>query len=242
MDSYNGSINDPVSLHKYLYANANPVMYSDPSGYDGELIGQITGIAVLGELNNIIVGAFVGLGMTLLSELLTSTTLYEARNELEASIIVIGTQLNCKFSEIYRDLTIQNVLKTASLTADIDDIFISIKDYVKSRIDELKKNYNGSYQLHHIVAKNDYRAIASRAVIALYGIGIDSDENTILLRTEVHKVLHTPVYHAWVTLNICTPYVYFTTNDDNNDYLACIYVHAALLRLKTSLSILNTLL
>ena len=32
-DSYAGSIDDPVSLHKYLYANANPVMYSDPSGY-----------------------------------------------------------------------------------------------------------------------------------------------------------------------------------------------------------------
>ena len=33
MDSYEGSIDDPVSLHKYLYANANPVMYSDPSGF-----------------------------------------------------------------------------------------------------------------------------------------------------------------------------------------------------------------
>ena len=33
MDSYQGSIYDPVSLHKYLYANANPVMYTDPSGY-----------------------------------------------------------------------------------------------------------------------------------------------------------------------------------------------------------------
>ena len=32
-DTYQGTINDPVSLHKYLYANANPVMYSDPSGY-----------------------------------------------------------------------------------------------------------------------------------------------------------------------------------------------------------------
>ena len=36
-DSYAGSISDPISLHKYLYANANPVMYSDPSGYIGLL-------------------------------------------------------------------------------------------------------------------------------------------------------------------------------------------------------------
>ncbi|GBC61020.1 Rhs family protein [Desulfonema ishimotonii] len=31
-DPYAGRQSEPVTLHKYLYANANPVMYNDPSG------------------------------------------------------------------------------------------------------------------------------------------------------------------------------------------------------------------
>ncbi len=53
MDEYAGSIFESVSLHKYLYANANPVMYSDPSGYltVGELV---TTMAIQGIVSSII--------------------------------------------------------------------------------------------------------------------------------------------------------------------------------------------
>ena len=42
MDAYAGTIFDPVSLHKYLYANANPVMNRDPSGYYTIADGVVT--------------------------------------------------------------------------------------------------------------------------------------------------------------------------------------------------------
>ena len=67
MDTYGGSVFDPTSLHKYLYANANPVSYTDPSGYFslGELVSCQSIMQVLSKswsfiLLNTIKGAIVG--------------------------------------------------------------------------------------------------------------------------------------------------------------------------------------
>lgn len=53
MDSYEGSIDDPVSLHKYLYADANPVSNSDPSGYFTLIDSEAT-TGIQGALNKIL--------------------------------------------------------------------------------------------------------------------------------------------------------------------------------------------
>jgi len=45
LDPYAGNLADPQSLHKYLYSHANPVAFSDPSGYFAEplLLGGQSG-------------------------------------------------------------------------------------------------------------------------------------------------------------------------------------------------------
>ena len=74
MDSYSGSINDPVSLHKYLYANANPVMYSDPSGYMS--LGEVATVgAVIGALSS----GLITVGMNILKN-------YDETGELKCDV------------------------------------------------------------------------------------------------------------------------------------------------------------
>ena len=46
MDTYGGSLSDPMSLHKYLFANSNPVMHCDPSGHEATLQGIVTAMTI----------------------------------------------------------------------------------------------------------------------------------------------------------------------------------------------------
>jgi len=62
LDTYEGSRSDPQTLHKYLYAHANPVMGVDPSGMFQEysLAGQGVKVAVTMDLT---LGLYAAIGM-----------------------------------------------------------------------------------------------------------------------------------------------------------------------------------
>ena len=65
MDAYQGSIYDPVSLHKYTYTSGNPVMYQDVSGYSE---GKLENIAAGMTINMLLISAAVVYNSNILNQ------------------------------------------------------------------------------------------------------------------------------------------------------------------------------
>ncbi|WP_417532048.1 putative Ig domain-containing protein [Marinobacter lipolyticus] len=57
MDTWMGNNHDPVTLHKYLYANADPVTYTDPTG-NFSIGGMMSGIGTMANLSMRAYGAY----------------------------------------------------------------------------------------------------------------------------------------------------------------------------------------
>ena len=72
MDTYEGSIYDPDTLHKYMYANGNPVTYSDPSGNMFDLSSSTLAAGIQGIMNNIVQISYRGVISGLINMTLTA--------------------------------------------------------------------------------------------------------------------------------------------------------------------------
>lgn len=93
-DSYAGSIDDPVSLHKYLYANSNPVMYIDPSGYEGtaiEAVGSCSIVSALASTNTL---NAVGILKSIMSSLAATYVTVSCTYDILDDIVTLITDLS----------------------------------------------------------------------------------------------------------------------------------------------------
>ena len=115
MDSYEGSIDDPVSLHKYLYANANPVSNSDPSGYN--TVAELeTTTGIQGVLNQItmpnpkalmdLVGGIIDVGRDVISTIRDGQEKHLDTKEIAINVAAglitsLATNLSCLITQFF---------------------------------------------------------------------------------------------------------------------------------------------
>lgn len=123
MDTYEGSIYDPDTLHKYLYANGNPVKYSDPTGNfsavtmaAGMAINDcvttaynvhLMGILYLTAAISVKAFAIVAFGMSAADTIMCFVLLVASVNEKNTKgILVYGTLMILSLISLYENYSI----------------------------------------------------------------------------------------------------------------------------------------
>jgi len=146
MDMYAGTLDNPVSLHKYLYANANPVMYTDPSGYFS-LAETSVAQGIQSTLNSVIVPYFNVKKIMLWANL--AVTMYDVAQQVrlifagEANIfglalaiakgMITQALLNCALTAVLGEAA-TTVLKIIGITQNADSFIEAVKSGDPERI------------------------------------------------------------------------------------------------------------
>ena len=139
MDTYAGTLDNPVSLHKYLYANANPVMYTDPTG-NFSLMETSIAQGIQATINDVIVPAFNA--KKLMSWANLAVTAYDVAGQMrlilagEANVLglafalakgmVVQALLNCALTAVLGETAV-TVLKVIGIVQDTGSFIEAVK-------------------------------------------------------------------------------------------------------------------
>lgn len=191
MDTYQGSLFDPVSLHKYLYANANPITYCDPSGYFVDVIYEANydlGVIKIGmELIAKVVG--IGIAATVVFSLneLISECIIDVAGGLISSIEICQTYLwEAVHTEVYY-ITHPNVY-AHKLPNNIPKGRKYQEAFAISKYDDLKRSY---------VKMTFLEAIAALAVDINLNKALSLSSRFTVSKDKVDKIKNSCSYHIF---------------------------------------------
>ena len=168
MDSYQGSIYDPVTLHKYRYANANPMMYTDPSGYSAlGLAVRIDAESTLRISQIMYDSTIFKIGMKVLSALRTVKLFNIIRNLVITSAVVVifvssGLNGTSRWAICFNRYAENDVL--SEIPEDVEEESLSDEEETSEDSDALDEKEEGRRALDQLgkELEDEYRHNGSR--------------------------------------------------------------------------------
>lgn len=217
MDTYQGSTFDPITLHKYLYANANPVMNCDPTGNMAAalLLGGYASMDIEVSHDTWCLNVY----RTLMASLNTSVDTYIVKNAIGLALISYATYLGGKLQTVILETQINNTLcdvLVGTSESMINNILLinsylnSLLITVASELSDYWNNNNNNNNLHHIVPRKQWYAAPAREILRRVNIDIEDSINKVLICTKTHRAIHSAtvqlLYCSWIDILLICSY------------------------------------
>jgi RHS repeat-associated protein len=185
-DTYAGRQAEPLTLHKYLYANANPGNLSDPSGLfamsmtDVNLVLQTVTVLALMQYNTIQTGSYQPEKLGGFGEDSRPPTILDAifawKNTWTPEPLGGMEGVKPNFSN--------HTGHSRNLDDFISYVFTADTSELRKNMANDGRSVPADYSAHHIIPGNLQRAADARAILASKGIDVNDAENGVSLRTQ----------------------------------------------------------
>ena len=204
-----------IGYNAYVYCANSPVIYKDASGESITLV--ICGVTLGAKAIIGLVGAIIAT-----SALIAYTTnpdfrkgfdnmIFSTISAIESGLMAIGGAMINTAKWVST--------KAKSIANSIADSFAQAKTI---------PNYRSDKEWHHIVAKKAPNAQRARDILDAVGIGYNSPYNLVLLKTGLHRRLHTNTYYGFANSVVISAYE--AANGDPNLQLANVIIALDTLR------------
>jgi RHS repeat-associated protein len=176
MDTWMGNDGDPITLHKYLYANVDPVNGSDPSGY-------VTMTQLMGGLYA--TGTVVSIGHTTFTYAINISTGNYVAVAVDAAVDIGGAVVAGPYGKPLR----YGLEKLAAFGnrwargAKLKLGFDADSTVLRENLKMIGVHAPPGTAAHHIVEGGDAAAEAARNILRRYDIDINSPMNGVFLPT-----------------------------------------------------------
>lgn len=172
-----------IFFNLYGYANNNPIVYSDPTGFD---------ILSTGAIAAGITGFIIRLAFTV-CVYIVSKMIFDYMRSTSSLSLDARTTINDTKDEFW-------------------DFVKATKNEIKKGIVEALRSLwkwwrKEKEEIHHIIAQASIRAIPARNVwVNKCGKNINDPINLVALKYSIHRRLHTQFYYSIINIVICKAY------------------------------------
>lgn len=209
-DTYADTGTGAAATNMFAYCNNNPTMMVDPDGHTTTTTFLVYFLVII--ITTIIIGYAVIYIQQLFSCLQKNSIKEAINNDIHVKKLI--------------DISFINYLRSITLSTTA-----VLNQAIREGIEAARKTYNPKLEKHHIVAKDAPAASLGREVLKYVSIYVESWENLVDIKYNLHKTLHTSYYHQAVGNFLSNQYKY------NSDKIYA--VESGLLTIKIALLAAN---